>query len=73
MKNLTNKKYWNKTWKNTSFRKKKILFQDIFNKFLIKDKNKKCIEIGCVPGRFLAHFYKKFNYQISGLDDVSYN
>ena len=46
MKSLTDQKYWNKTWKNASFRKKKILFHDIFNKFLIKDKNKECIEIG---------------------------
>jgi cyclopropane fatty-acyl-phospholipid synthase-like methyltransferase len=68
MKKLTNKHYWDDNWDKLPYNHKKILFKDIFENFLTRSKNKKCIEIGCVPGRFLIYLHKQFNYSISGID-----
>ncbi len=72
MQNLTDDNYWNRNWKKYK-NKKKVLFQNVFDKFLKKDENKNCIEIGCVPGRFLVYISKKFGYRVYGLDfaDIS--
>ena len=40
-----------------------------FEKFIgNKTNNKKIIEIGCCPGRFLAYFYKKYSLKSFGID-----
>ena len=68
MKNLTNKGYWDNKWEEKQSQKNKILFQEIFNKYLSINPEYKCIEIGCVPGRFLVYFNKFFQYKIYGVD-----
>ncbi len=65
--NLTNKNYWNNNWKETKIKNKELFF-DVIKRFLKEDKNKTCVEIGCVPGRFLLTFNKIFKYKISGID-----
>jgi 2-polyprenyl-3-methyl-5-hydroxy-6-metoxy-1,4-benzoquinol methylase len=49
---------------------KSVLFEDIFFKYLNRSEGKSCIEIGCVPGRFLAFISKKFGYFPEGIDYV---
>lgn len=45
-----------------------ILFGNLFSKFLKKSLGKSCLEIGCVPGRFLAYLCKNFGYFPEGID-----
>lgn len=47
---------------------KSILFGDLFFKYLKKSQDKACLEIGCVPGRFLAYICKNFGYFPEGID-----
>ena len=42
----------------------------MFYKYLQKTKDKTCLEIGCVPGRFLAYICKNFGYFPEGIDYV---
>src|SRR4030042_3213015 len=49
---------------------KSILFGDLFSKYFKKSKNKSCLEIGCVPGRFLAYICKNFGYFPEGIDYI---
>ena len=55
---LTNTKYWNRNWESFVYTNK-ITFSDLFLKYLPINESYKCLEIGCVPGRFLAFFNKK--------------
>ena len=69
MNTLSDKSFWDSVWSNNNADlTNKILFADIFNRYLEIDPTVKCIEIGCVPGRFLVYLHNKFEYQISGLD-----
>lgn len=70
MENLTNLKYWNSIWTKDFYSKvdNNIVFSKIFKKYLKEESEKKIIEIGCVPGRFLAYFSKEFKFKISGID-----
>jgi len=49
---------------------KSILFEDLFLKYLDKARRKTCLEIGCVPGKFLAYICKNFGYFPEGIDYV---
>lgn len=49
---------------------KSMLFGDLFSKFLKKSEGKFCLEIGCVPGRFLTYICKNFGYFPEGIDYV---
>ncbi len=66
---LTNKKFWDEYYINFQPTKiEKILFSDIFNKFLTPDASKSILEIGCAGGAFLCYFAKYFHYQAYGVD-----
>jgi len=66
--NLTNVDYWNNLWDHNKF---KIAPQDDpIRKWLelhIPKGQGKCIEIGCIPGRYLAVFGEK-GYELFGID-----
>ena len=47
-----------------------VVFSDIFHKYLTPVENKTCLEIGCVPGSFLAYICKTFQYSAEGVDYV---
>jgi SAM-dependent methyltransferase len=49
---------------------KSILFGDLFSRYLKKTKGESCLEIGCVPGRFLAYICRNFGYYPEGIDYV---
>ncbi len=74
-KKLTSKEYWDKYWDETkrisSDLNKKVKFKKIFSKYLRNaEKNKVAIEIGCVPGLYLAYICKNFGYFPEGIDFV---
>jgi SAM-dependent methyltransferase len=46
-----------------------IPFKDIFHKYLSKTRGT-ALEIGCVPGQFLAYICRKFGYFPEGIDYV---
>ncbi len=71
---LTNLEDWENIWKrkkNLFFDPKKnylhFLQEKIFKKKFIPG-DKKFIEIGCAPGRYLIYFSKNFGYKVSGID-----
>jgi len=43
-------------------------FDSILKKYLPRSKEKTCLEIGAIPGGFLAYFKKEFGYKITGID-----
>lgn len=45
-----------------------VPFKNLFAKYLPTGGD--CFEVGCFPGRFLAHLGKKYNYVVSGIDLV---
>lgn len=45
-----------------------VLFSDIFKTYLPYGNELRCLEIGALPGRFLAFLHKTFGYQITGID-----
>lgn len=65
---LTTREKWNKRKSRGEI--KSVLFSDIFKKYLKKSRSKVCLEIGCVPGRFLAYLAKNFGYFPEGIDYV---
>ncbi len=69
--NYTDKKFWDEYF-NRHGRKPSIVenspFSDIFNKYLVPDKNKTILEIGCADSIFLCYLAKKFGYQAYGID-----
>ncbi|MCK4589172.1 MAG: class I SAM-dependent methyltransferase [Nanoarchaeota archaeon] len=71
MTKLTSREYWESCWDKKQKVKrfpKKIITFDLISKFLPKNSKLKCIEIGCVPGRFMIAFNKLFGYQVTGID-----
>jgi cyclopropane fatty-acyl-phospholipid synthase-like methyltransferase len=80
--NLTDRNYWNKTWKSlegdnalSSFKnslrrffKEEALFFDLIKKHLKEDGSKTVIEVGCAPGSFLVAFHKHFKFSVAGVD-----
>ena len=61
---------WNRFWKSYKFKKitKEYFLFDLFTKFLKSSKDKRCLEVGCIPGNFLIAFKKNFSYKIYGVD-----
>ena len=45
-------------------------FDGWFKKYLSFDPAKTCLEIGCVPGRYLAYVCRTYGYQASGIDYI---
>jgi 2-polyprenyl-3-methyl-5-hydroxy-6-metoxy-1,4-benzoquinol methylase len=43
-------------------------FDSILKKYLPISSKKTCLEIGAIPGGFLAYFKKEFHYKITGID-----
>jgi len=69
MTDLTTKEYWNKLKRKTPKRRKTvdIVFREILKEHLTHT-NGRALEIGCVPGTFLAYICKKFGYYPEGID-----
>lgn len=72
MHKLTSKKFWNNSWKKFKI-KGDYMFHDLLKRHFLKNKNKTCIEIGCVPGRFLFYLAKNFKYKVYGVDFAETN
>jgi SAM-dependent methyltransferase len=47
-----------------------IIFDDLFAQHLEKTRDKSCLEIGCMPGGFLACICKTYGYSAHGIDFV---
>ena len=47
-----------------------VPFQDMFHRYLDQSPGKTCLEIGCVPGKFLAYISRNFGYRAEGIDYV---
>src|SRR6266545_6167583 len=45
-----------------------LAYGQVFERFLPHNPKFECIEIGAIPGTFLAYFHKKFGYRVTGLD-----
>jgi SAM-dependent methyltransferase len=73
---LTDDKFWDSYWKKVQVPSRIDLtfsfdrcLKKTFSRFLTADPNAKLIEIGCTPSRWLVHFYEKYRYQVSGIDN----
>lgn len=69
------KEEWNRFWSMYKPKPKivnSVLFEDIFEKYLVYDPELRCIEIGCVPGNFLIFLHKRYGYKIYGIDYSDY-
>lgn len=68
---LASKEYWDKIKGVSRDFKKKGVFEELFSRYLKNaGKNKVAIEIGCVPGLYLAYVCKNFGYFPEGIDFV---
>jgi 2-polyprenyl-3-methyl-5-hydroxy-6-metoxy-1,4-benzoquinol methylase len=45
-----------------------VVFSDLFEQFLPKSDKLTCIEIGALPGNYLAFFHNSFGYRVTGID-----
>jgi SAM-dependent methyltransferase len=45
-----------------------VPFEGVFFKYLNKVDGKTCLEVGCVPGRYLVYICKNFGYFVEGID-----
>ena len=66
MPKLTSKVRWE--GRNTVGKVNSVLFSNLFHTYLKRTKNKTCLEIGCVPGSYLAYISKTFGYKAEGID-----
>jgi hypothetical protein len=70
--NLRSKEQWEKTWAGTKVPTIAKPTYDVYMKLKSYLPEKMCtcsfIEIGCSPGRWMAFFNKKFDYQVSGIE-----
>lgn len=68
--NLTTNKYW-ESLDREELKESNVIFSAILDKFLKKEnKNKNMLEIGCVPGVYLAYISKNFGYFPEGIDYI---
>lgn len=66
---LTSEFDWEQYWSKHNIQKiNRIIFDDLFKKYFEINSNLKCIEVGCVPGNYLAFLHKNFGYKIYGID-----
>src|SRR3989344_7727101 len=71
MEHYTDKKFWDEYFNRREHKPTTVensLFSDIFDKYLVPDKNKTVLEIGCADSNFLCYLSKKFGYQAYGID-----
>ncbi|MDO8496892.1 MAG: class I SAM-dependent methyltransferase [bacterium] len=71
MENYTDKKFWDEYFNRRKHEPTTVensLFSDIFDKYLIPNKSKTVLEIGCADSNFLCYLAKKFGYQAYGID-----
>lgn len=68
---LTSNSYW-ESLSRTSVGDDYVIFSEIFKKFLVKENNqdRNILEIGCVPGLYLAYIAKTFGYFPEGIDYI---
>ena len=68
---LVSREYWNGKGVCSSNFEDKVIFSELFSTYLKNiGKNKVAIEIGCVPGLYLAYVCKHFGYFPEGIDFV---
>ena len=71
---LANKEYWEQSWKKSNkleFTYNKNPFKRQFTQHIkAANDGKYALEIGCVPGIFLAHLGKDFGFNVEGIDYV---
>ena len=69
---LTRKSHWQSRKRIGTYKahKYRVPFLDILRRFIPEGENGKlsCLEVGCVPGRFLLYFNKVLGYRIEGID-----
>jgi SAM-dependent methyltransferase len=67
---LASKGLWDSVWKYFKPRTipKSYYLMDLLRQFLPSDPHLSCLEIGCVPGNFLAALHRNFGYRVAGLD-----
>jgi len=66
-----NKEFWDTRWRVKNVKYNSDYSPPAFNcwgKFLPKNNNLTCLEIGCVPGKLLIFLNKRFGYKIKGVD-----
>jgi cyclopropane fatty-acyl-phospholipid synthase-like methyltransferase len=66
---LSSKEYWGGRKSGSSVESSP--FESLFQSYLEKAPGRRCIEIGCVPGNFLAYISKTFEYFPEGIDYVN--
>jgi len=75
IKKLTNTEYWERWHKDIILPQRLDIQQYPFRKmdlllkrFLPKGRNKKLLEVGTAPGRFLIYFKENFDYDVHGIE-----
>ncbi|TSA45575.1 methyltransferase domain-containing protein [bacterium] len=67
--NLSDKSFWDEYLKKYQPRiVERVVFADIFEKYLTPNPTKTALEVGCAGGNFLCYLAKKFKYQAFGVD-----
>lgn len=65
---LTDQSYWDRRYRSHSYNLSgSVPFSELFDQLIPDGNGRKCLEIGCYPGRFLLYFAKK-GYVPYGLD-----
>jgi SAM-dependent methyltransferase len=72
---LTTQQYWDDQWStvtvpatiDTGIRPAKLL-DILFRKFLPVSRDKRFLEIGCAPGKWMVYFSRAFKYHIYGIE-----
>ncbi len=70
MTDLTTKEYWSGLKRKVTSKEKRTAvfeFREIFKEYLVPSKGI-ALEVGCVPGNFLAYICKNFGYFPEGID-----
>jgi len=68
MTNLTNVEFWGKTRRGNKKGKSHFEFGGILHKYLEQITCGKVLEVGCVPGTYLAYISENFGYYPVGID-----
>ncbi len=71
--NIVEQKYWNNSYDNYKFYIADDVVTQKIDMILEKERKniKNCFEVGCYPGRYLAHFAKKFSLEANGIDKTN--
>lgn len=69
MTEYTSKQFWDSYYgKFKPHKVEKVVFADIFEKYLKSDSGKDILEIGCAGGDFLVYLAKRYHYKAFGVD-----